>query len=480
MVAACLLNTPAGVNAQLASLSRCSAVTTAFARASTATYTDVAGIIQTAQPNVLRNQHYVLGVLQPPLIEPVATNSALWPRDLSGASWSNSSGGTGTPNQNAVGLDGTANSATTISDTDATAFYDRTQTWAVPNDGNTHTVAVWIRKDANQARFPEISMALSGGTIQNNKVQLNTQTGVATLRAQTGAHFFSVTDLGLWWVLNVGVINNATGNTLLTLNVYPARTGVVGTTNVATTGSIVVGMVDLRFNSATVDSPIFGVGAGPFARAADVDQMLAATLTGYTRQIGSFLDEGFAPGMLATPAVFASDPVSLITDVIDQAITVSDSRSAETAVAGRSLSGLDTAPTPVATILNPADKNIKLQEGESKLPALVVNCREPAQMQGYAATSIRRGSCTVTVTYVAQGGTSAENWRDADYTLRAAAKAIHAKLWTGNGSDTARKRNSIAIESSPTMTIGPTDQESNAGVAVAELNINFNVRDLSP
>lgn len=144
------------------------------------------------------------------------------------------------------------------------------------------------------------------------------------------------------------------------------------------------------------------------------------------------------------------------------------------------LDGGDARPANLASVLNPADNNIKLKEGETTFPLLVVNTREPAQMQGYAATNIRRGACTVTVTYVTESGDAAKNYRDADYSLRAAAKAIHAKLWTGNGSDAARKRNSIAIESSPSMTIGPTDQETNAGVAVAELTINFNVRDQAP
>lgn len=65
---------------------------------------------------------------------------------------------------------------------------------------------------------------------------------------------------------------------------------------------------------------------------------LAATATGYTRTAGSFLTDGFAPGMEVTPAGFAANPVSVITAVNATTLTVKDARAVEAVATGRSLS----------------------------------------------------------------------------------------------------------------------------------------------
>jgi hypothetical protein len=64
---------------------------------------------------------------------------------------------------------------------------------------------------------------------------------------------------------------------------------------------------------------------------------LSATTTGYARTAGSFLADGFAPGMEVTPAGFAANPVATIRTVTALELTVSATRAAETAAAGRSL-----------------------------------------------------------------------------------------------------------------------------------------------
>jgi hypothetical protein len=65
---------------------------------------------------------------------------------------------------------------------------------------------------------------------------------------------------------------------------------------------------------------------------------LASTLTGYTRASGSFVTDGFSPGMEITVAGFTSNPTSTITSVGALTMTVKDARSVETASAGRTLS----------------------------------------------------------------------------------------------------------------------------------------------
>jgi hypothetical protein len=85
MVAKVTRNAAAGINARIAALARDGASTPPFRRAGPARYFDINGVMQTAGVDVLRNAHYLNGVLQPPLIEGAATNVAIWAEDWSNA-----------------------------------------------------------------------------------------------------------------------------------------------------------------------------------------------------------------------------------------------------------------------------------------------------------------------------------------------------------------------------------------------------------
>lgn len=64
---------------------------------------------------------------------------------------------------------------------------------------------------------------------------------------------------------------------------------------------------------------------------------LSATSTGYARTSGSFITDGFHPGMEVTPAGFATNTPRLVTIVSALALTVSGSVTPEVAAGGRSL-----------------------------------------------------------------------------------------------------------------------------------------------
>lgn len=64
---------------------------------------------------------------------------------------------------------------------------------------------------------------------------------------------------------------------------------------------------------------------------------LSATSTGYARASGSFITDGFYPGMEVTPAGFATNTPRVITAVSALALTVSGTMTAEAAAGGRSL-----------------------------------------------------------------------------------------------------------------------------------------------
>jgi hypothetical protein len=64
---------------------------------------------------------------------------------------------------------------------------------------------------------------------------------------------------------------------------------------------------------------------------------LSATSTGYARASGSFVTDGFAPGMEVTPAGFTTNTPRVITAVSALALTVSGAVTPESAASGRSL-----------------------------------------------------------------------------------------------------------------------------------------------
>lgn len=88
-----------------------------FARADAttcATYFDINGVLQTVAANVLRDNHYVSGVRTTLLECGTRTNPVLWNRDLTNVAWAASNV---TPLKNQTGIDGVANSASSITAT---------------------------------------------------------------------------------------------------------------------------------------------------------------------------------------------------------------------------------------------------------------------------------------------------------------------------------------------------------------------------
>jgi len=195
------------------------------------------------------------------------TNSLLYCRDLSNAVWSN----TNTPviTQNQVGIDGVANTAWTIEDDGATIEYIY-QTLTIPDDSNTHTLSVFIKKDNDETRFPEIQCVLKGGTTSvYHIVQVNTKTGAYYNRINTNSDLTEIEDWGDWWRVKVNATNNSSGNTSLQVSIYPAVTTTWGTTESAATGSIVIDWPQVELNSSFPSSPIYTEGTA-VTRSSDI------------------------------------------------------------------------------------------------------------------------------------------------------------------------------------------------------------------
>lgn len=265
------------------------AATTPFARASTATYTDVNGIVQTAPINVLRNAHYVNGVLQPPLLELAATNSVLWSSDFSNVAWSKANITVTT------GIDDPAGGLTACTLT-ATGANGNVQQNLSAGVSIVRTSSFWMRR--------------------------RTGSGTVSIQKPDGSANVVVLPTGGWTPFSaLGIAGTA-------------RRSIV---SIGTSGDAIDVWGAQIDDAATASSTILTTTV-PVTRAADIDQMFAATATGYSRQIGSFLTEGFAPGMEITPLGYASNPVDTLTDVSALTLTTKSPRTVESALAGRGFS----------------------------------------------------------------------------------------------------------------------------------------------
>ena len=191
--------------------------------------------------------------------EPQRTNELTYSYDLT--NWTGV--GTPTPALDETGIDGVANKATTVNDNDGASHEYLYITATIPDDSNTNTAQFWIEKDNDETRFPECTLYYTGGATKQNSIQINTKTGEANQRVITGGATgtYGVEDKGLWWAVNITLDNDSTGNVTARLYVYPSVTDVIGTANVAATGSIVVGHTQLELNTSVPSSPIETNGA---------------------------------------------------------------------------------------------------------------------------------------------------------------------------------------------------------------------------
>lgn len=214
--------------------------------------------IATAGAGILRDSHYVRNPVtglfeRTTLVEGKRTNSLLQSRSLGTTPWS----GLTTLAQDAIGIGGAANTAWTLTDS-STSHASRDQAVGVADDGATHTVSVFIKKDADTTRFPMVEGILTGGTTRVYlHAQINTQTGAGANVGSAGTGSFRVLDWGAYWRVEVTLTNNTTGNTSLSIKLHPSSGTVLGTVSAAATGSAVFDQAQVELSSTTASSPIF-------------------------------------------------------------------------------------------------------------------------------------------------------------------------------------------------------------------------------
>ncbi len=224
------------------------------------TYRDpITGLITQAQANVLRIEK-AGGLFNGP-----RTNVILQARQM-GTTWTPVSGLTRA--QDAIGVDGVANAAWTLTDDSVLAEHLR-QTVTVANDSTTWAISIYVRKDSTTDRFPAIACILFNGTSQTATFRINTSTGETFEESSVGTVSVAVKEAGDFWRMIVTVANNSSGNTQLQINIFPARSVTLdGAKDDTTQGSFVIDAVQVE--NATFASSFIDTTTAPVTRALDI------------------------------------------------------------------------------------------------------------------------------------------------------------------------------------------------------------------
>lgn len=230
-----------------------------LARASNAWFFNEQGLLESVGNDVARFAYDPVGLAPLGwLIERSSVNSCLDSQDLTTGNWALVS--TPTRAQDAIGLDGTANAATTLTDADGASQEGVSQGITIADDSNTHTASIFILKDSITFRFPHLKLQYTGGTGIAESIVLNTSTGSFVEDHADGSVI--VEDFGLWWKIILTLANNNTGNVTATIRILAAFNSDETTTPaVAATGSIIVGHAQFEEDQEWASSPIVTTGS---------------------------------------------------------------------------------------------------------------------------------------------------------------------------------------------------------------------------
>lgn len=176
-------------------------------------------------------------------IESGSTNLLLYCRDLTNAAWDPEA--TITRTKNAVGIDGVANSATTLNDTDGT-YNSHVRQEVTLAAVNQPCVGSCFFGKTGTAQYPALGFQITGGG--SEIVMINAMTG-AIASTFGGAPAATVEDYGDFWRVSITITNSAS-STFGALDIHPALA------SGAATGSIIADFAMIEQGRSTASSPI--------------------------------------------------------------------------------------------------------------------------------------------------------------------------------------------------------------------------------
>lgn len=141
----------------------------------------------------------------------------------------------------------------------------------------------------------------------------------------------------------------------------------------------------------------------------------------------------------------------------------------------------DSRPEPVAAILDPSvdDAVVRAKTRLTEWPVLVITAEAPSVTTVPSVTGLKLEAreLVVSVTYVTREGDSAQGFRDAEYTLRAAIRALNAGLFAASAQP-ARQRAGFNIHALNSTTIQPIGANvEGVGTIAGALLLSLHVRE---
>jgi hypothetical protein len=130
-----------------------------------------------------------------------------------------------------------------VVDDNASSYLSCSNNITVPNDSNTYTLSIYIKKTfgATSARLGFNSGLTGGATAVQLSQRFNSDTGVSSSGSSE--------DLGLWWRWQFSLTNNGTGNTSLYCSFFPATGFYDSVDNSSATGTAVVSAIQVEQSS---------------------------------------------------------------------------------------------------------------------------------------------------------------------------------------------------------------------------------------
>lgn len=188
-------------------------------------------------------------------------NDLLHNRDLSQGVWA----GSALIAKDAVGLDGAANSAHTVTDNNGASSLNKVQSLSLTANTDPIVADFYFEKDEDETRMPAARAACGVG--EQRTVHINTATGATAVEpglTTGGSHI--VVDKGFYWKLSIVVANN--NGASLAYYIYPSRATTLGVVDTSATGSVVYDFGGVEKGVSVSGEPI-ETGASAVTQAAE-------------------------------------------------------------------------------------------------------------------------------------------------------------------------------------------------------------------
>jgi len=235
--------------------------------------------------------------------------------------------------RDAVGLLGLPNEAETLTDSSAVSRQRRNENTPIVSGTDTYYMLLRVAYDPAPSVYPQLFIALQGGTQINQSVVFDPSDGTTEDAGFTDGILIGSFRRGDFWYVIQSLTDNNSGNNNALMGVSPAfNTDGSGTENTAAQGSTVVASAEL-YKTTWSASPILTTGGTTKTRLSDTDYLLdilnwstAVDTSGSIQfELTPFFNEasGLVQGVI-TPNSGDSSNLLFFNQSVDKRLTLTD------------------------------------------------------------------------------------------------------------------------------------------------------------